>query len=453
MSGTKRNLGISKAKATIKEFTLEDIRCFEGPNVFKIKPLTFLVGENSTGKSTVLGCFQALMDFRKSIPKPSIDFNASMGSFYDIARRSKAEETVEKFKLGFTFENEQNFASFNITLVEREGSFEPVLKKEKWEFTDGKIVIEPSKDDEKTRGNFDVKYKDNNGKKEFLIQSWQGFLRLLLVFESSLSDEEQTLSKKNGFTRDEEMCLEFLKKHKSIFDRSVIFSRINTVRAESFAPIRAKPKRTYDPSKETGDSEGGDMPMIVMKMSKFNKGQWKKIEKKLKKFGKSSGLFSEILPGQPHKEMGGSFQLKIKVQGTSANMVDVGYGVSQILPILVRVFKAKKKTTFLLQQPEVHLHPCAQAELSSLLAQITQQKDGHNFLIETHSDYMIDRARIEITQKNIHPEDVALIYLEYKDNKTKVHNISFDKNANMVGVPPSYRQFFMRETDRLLGFD
>ena len=109
-------------------------------------------------------------------------------------------------------------------------------------------------------------------------------------------------------------------------------------------------------------------------------------------------------------------------------------------------------TFFPLQQPEVHLHPRAQAELSSLLA--TLASEGNRvFLVETHSDYMIDRARVEIRKGNIRPEDVSLIYLEPRGNVAKVHNISFDKMANMEGVPPHYGEFFLKEYRQLMGFE
>jgi predicted ATPase len=78
---------------------------------------------------------------------------------------------------------------------------------------------------------------------------------------------------------------------------------------------------------------------------------------------------------------------------------------------------------------------------------------GRSFIVETHSDYMIDRARIEIRKGTINPEDVSLIYLEPKRRFVNVHNISFDKMGNMVGAPTHYREFFLKETDRLLGFE
>ena len=144
--------------------------------------------------------------------------------------------------------------------------------------------------------------------------------------------------------------------------------------------------------------------------------------------------------------------------------MDIGYGVSQILPLLVRLFYPQKKdfqratflstrfrNRFLLQQPEVHLHPKAQAEFASLL--IENIKMNNSFLIETHSDYMIDRASIEIRKKNISHDDVSLIYLEPMEEGVKAYNMSFDKEGNLTGAPKGYRDFFIKESNRFLGFE
>ena len=66
---------------------------------------------------------------------------------------------------------------------------------------------------------------------------------------------------------------------------------------------------------------------------------------------------------------------------------------------------------------------------------------------------MIDRVRIEIRKGNIDHEDVSLIYFEPRGNIVKVHNICFDKIGNMEDVPPHYREFFLKESDRLMGFE
>ena len=192
------------------------------------------------------------------------------------------------------------------------------------------------------------------------------------------------------------------------------------------------------------------MPMVLMNLSKSNQERWQQLKDRLEAFGKASGLFTEIGVRKLGRSANDPFQLQIKVRGPKGNLMDVGYGVNQILPILVRIILTRHGR-FLLQQPEVHLHPKGQAELTSLLSDLT--KEGESFVVETHSDAMIDRARIEIMKEALRPEDVSLIYLEPAGNKVKVHNIGFDKQANMIGAPDSYREFFLKEGDKLLGFE
>ncbi len=191
------------------------------------------------------------------------------------------------------------------------------------------------------------------------------------------------------------------------------------------------------------------MPLLLMNLHSQNQKKWKKLLEKLKAFGKSSGLFDDI---EVKKLEDGLFQIKLKLKGSSANIRDTGYGISQTLPILGHVFLSPPDSRLLLQQPEVHLHPKAQAALASLFIESAKTMKK-SFLIETHSDYMVDRARIEIRRGSIPQEDVSLIYLETKDGRARAHNISFDEKGDMIGAPQGYRDFFLKETDEFLGIE
>ena len=83
---------------TITQYMIEEVRCFKDRQLFEIRPLTFLVGENSTGKTTSLACIQVLANYFGDI---GVDFNRdpySMGIFKDIVRRSMQKEKA--FRLG-----------------------------------------------------------------------------------------------------------------------------------------------------------------------------------------------------------------------------------------------------------------------------------------------------------------------------------------------------------------
>lgn len=95
------------------------------------------------------------------------------------------------------------------------------------------------------------------------------------------------------------------------------------------------------------------------------------------------------------------------------------------------------------------MHPRAQAELGSFFAsQIVKQR---RFIIETHSDHLVDRIRMEIRDKRLKPEQVSLLYFERGRNGATIYNLELDKNGSIVDPPPGYRQFFLNEERDLLG--
>lgn len=104
-----------------------------------------------------------------------------------------------------------------------------------------------------------------------------------------------------------------------------------------------------------------------------------------------------------------------------------------------------------IQQPEVHLHPKAQAELGSLFASVAAEKKGSSMVVETHSDYLIDRVRLEVAHGTIAPEDISLLFFDKPHAVTKIHHLGLDSLGNITNAPRSYRSFFLREQLNVLG--
>ncbi|MYC77483.1 ATP-binding protein [Candidatus Poribacteria bacterium] len=440
---------------SITQFTMEEVRCFGERQTFEIRPLTFFVGENSTGKTTALACFHVLADYLRG---RGVVFNGlsstdshpySMGTFRDIVRSSRKKEKA--FKLGFVSKHADEDIQWTIEFVEKTEGIEPVVSSITIEFADGTIVI-------KTEDKIDV------GARLDSYDEKQNQYRMVCEFDILNSIPPfLILSAFNRQDREKDAFSKYLEKKSETFEENKhqLWSIWDTISVFSTSPVRSRPKRTYDPTREFNDPEGSDIPMYLTRIEATQKENWEMLKEQLIDFGKSSGLFQNIKIKKLGRSLGAPFQLQFKVRGPTSNIIDVGYGVSQILPILVQILSSdvsrntrgiSRRSTFsFLQQPEVHLHPKAQAEFSSLLIKLASR--GHqSFIVETHSDYMIDRARVDIMRGNIRPEDVSLIYFEPKGRVVKVHNISFDKMANLIGAPTNYREFFLKESKRLMGF-
>ena len=443
------------------KLTIKNVRCFSSEQHFNIKPLTFLVGENSTGKTTTMACFDIignLINNRSRNLSDTLDFNRDpylMGSFEDIVtKKSKANANKngkkETFEIGFDLE--EHNCKYNILFVERKNGADPVIQKARIDFKniilncDNKILTVGVKEENEKIIQLSFEDLENRLIYNFIKNPYH----LLLPFiDAEIIGNNKRLVKNNKNNQKQREALEKMLKDNRHELRNIF--RENIV---SLSPIHSKPKRTYDPIRETSTPEGIEIPVTLRKLIDIEK-DWKDIHKKLVQFGKTSGLFSDVTVKKYGKSMGEPFQLQFKIRGFQSNIMDVGYGVSQILPLLVRLFYPQKENSntkrFLLQQPEIHLHPKAQTAFISLL--IENIKQNKSFLIETHTDYMLDRARIEIRKKKIPPDEVSLIYLEPTKQGVKAHNMSFDEEGNLIGAPEGYRAFFNKETDRFLGFE
>lgn len=80
---------------------------------------------------------------------------------------------------------------------------------------------------------------------------------------------------------------------------------------------------------------------------------------------------------------------KLEVGELAVGLLDVGFGVSQVLPIIVEALRAHRGDLVILEQPEIHLHPRVQAQLADFL--LARSLDGVRFLVESHSEYLIKR--------------------------------------------------------------
>ena len=427
----------------IDQVTLRDYRCFHGEHSARLSPLTFIVGENSTGKTSFLALIRALWDvaFNDQVP----DFTEEpydLGSFSEIAhRRGGSAARVEQFEAGFRvrFSDEAGPAhtSFSVTFGKRGTAPIPVVRR-------------VSND----KGS--VRAEQVNGKLQMRVQtsgesSWSSEIpvRFLQMDETQLvpmhlgwfmrhrGDDEA-----EGFSEDiEEFVLELFRRGRG--DKSAPFAS---------APVRSKPRRTYDPSRPARDPEGDYVPMYLAHLARQNPRAWKALRRKLEEFGRASGLFDEIDVKSLGPHEGQPFQIEVrkrgkKLSGPWRNLVDVGYGVSQVLPLVTEMMRPDAPSIFLLQQPEAHLHPSAQAALGSLFCQVATDRQ---LVVETHSDFLLNRVRMDIRDQStpLSPDDVSILYFERREIDVRIHSIRLDEEGNIINAPPSYGRFFMAEAAR-----
>jgi hypothetical protein len=436
---------------------VEGVRCFHDEQSAPLRPITLLVGENSTGKTTFLALVRIAHDLCQG--EPEVDFNLEpflLGSYDQVASyRGGRGGRVKSFTIGaqvaLTARVREQWRGPLRDKITARGTFAPAQGQPR--LTHWVLDARPFR--------VEVRYEGKHNTPRFVvaIPSWKaktgalGFWtplptsQILRHIDRALQVADRpggsAKRKPEGRTRSRSMAT-LGNLIRWLFDSL-------GPRPYGFAPIRTRPQRTYDPIKDTPSPEGSHVPMILAQTFSSDPEGWNKLVRALDAFGQESGLFSDVRVRRMGSKASGPFQINVRISGPHRNLVDVGYGVSQVLPILVDSLTAPERSTFLIQQPEVHLHPKAQAELASFLC-VQARHRRHKFVIETHSDSVVDRIRMEVRAKDkLSPEDVALLYFERKDGGVVIDHLRIDNHGNIVNAPPGYRQFFLEEERRLLG--
>lgn len=447
--------------------TLRDYRCFHGEQYARLAPLTLLVGENSTGKTSFMALIRALWDiaYREVVP----DFKEEpydLGSFDEIAHHRGARGgRADTFQAGFhaTLDNEGDYGfSFDVTF-ERRGTA-PVPSKRHVQ-GDGKSITLTSAGDavevvaamsnRSWRRRLEIGTASSTDSFRLMPVS---ILTSLFHHLRAVRTDDRSGGNRAGSRRmtgeDFNAIQEFL------YDTELDQHRGPLVPPFASAPVRSKPRRTYDPARPARDPEGDYVPMYLADVYLQNRRAWSRLKERLEEFGRSAGLFDELSIKPLGSRQSEPFQVQVRkfapggrLKGPHRNLIDVGYGVSQVLPVITELLRADAPSTFLLQQPEVHLHPSAQAALGSLFCEVAGAKE-RLLVVETHSDHLLNRIRMDVRDGvgPLQPEDVSILYFERGALEVSIHSLRLDREGNVLDAPPSYGRFFMTETERSLRF-
>ena len=465
----------------MKKLILENFRCLVARQEVPIKPLTLLVGENSTGKTSFLAAVRLANDL--GMGRSNLDFNEEpfeLGSFEQIAfhgagRRKRASSFTIGY-VGATLSRTPRKLAKDSTLLATfekgtKGS-QPALmelvldcdpycistsmRTDKERPEQKRIFVRvktPSGEFEGHSGSFvhRVEYRFLpppeiiEVRRAAFLPAYRSFFGALIEAFFDMSSDSKRPKLKPGAPPEKEL--------NAIM--SLAYPEGLSARPLASPPIRSVPLPLYDLVREPFQRTGTHAVPILAELKATAPAEARKLMADLARFGRDCSLFQGIDVKPLGGKDAGTVRLTVKIAGRSMNFKDVGYGVSQVLPILVDALGGRKDQTYLLQQPEVHLHPRAIAELGTLFG-LLAKRDKKTFIVETHSDFIVDRIRTEIRRKKkgfVRAKDVAILYFERENGEVRIHPITIDNDGNLVGVPPGYRQFFLDEERHLLGLE
>lgn len=218
-------------------------------------------------------------------------------------------------------------------------------------------------------------------------------------------------------------------------------------------PLREKPSRLYRWSGEEVSHVGwrGEHSieaLLAGRARKFNfaeKQRTKSLQVLVAQWLHDLGVidkFSVAQIGEGRDE----YEVRVTTPGSQPEVLltDVGFGVSQVLPVIVEAFYSSPGSTVVMEQPEIHLHPAVQADLADLfIAAISAREESSprntQFIVESHSEHLLRRLLRRVAEDRVNPASVRCYVVNSRRGGSKIEALDFDEYGNVHNWP---EQFF-----------
>ncbi|MBK0378567.1 AAA family ATPase [Mucilaginibacter segetis] len=423
---------------------VDNFRGFQSTFV-PLRDVNFFVGENSTGKSSILkllGIMSSQGFWRYNIFGEA---ETVLGSFSEIITSGDKREHFEIGFIGPKQDDSDLVSAIKIKLIEKDGYPVPKEISYRDEVINLQITLE----------GFFLKYRYR------LIDSGQKWSDDDKDFKNWITDNSLKDCPFQRLTMDVSSSLSILRQLQTVvmFEQSKGSSHEIAKRYEITIPYMLNRVAWFAPSVVEPEKVYNQVPLIFTPKGKHSASVLRDIiegpdvKKILNRFGTDSGLFESISIKNLKNISEDAFEIQVSINKIKLNILNVGYGVSQILPLIIEAIARPDYTWLIYQQPETHLHPRAQAAVGEFIFK-SNQADHQKFILETHSDYIIDRYRLRLHRASKQDRQygsgqVVFFTRDNSGNHTHVIDINSDGTYSEF-QPASFRDFFISEQLNLL---
>jgi predicted ATPase len=412
---------------------LENFKIWRSTGPVRLAPLTLLLGTNSSGKSSLI---QSLLLIRQTVKgddtgldlnlgNPDADDTVTMGQFRDLlCRHGAATESTPANQVGIEFRWAAHGAPAQDSAL-----------------FSARYGAGPS-------GSAELRYlrlgKDGEG--FTALRQKPGIYRLLVANQKLPVRQSADYRPERSFA----FSAATLNKLGPLADgiRPVGPGLLDELsRIIYLGPVRQLARRDYVWSgrmpAHIGDDGGRAVDVLIAS------GVVQQTKQAQKTSGEDAGrIFREtehwlrqleLAEGLQVKALGRSarYELLVKQRGAVVNLKDVGVGVSQVIPVVVAALFAKPGHIVIVEEPESHLHPSAQAVLAELFASVSASR-GVQFIIETHSEHLLTRMQRRVAEEILTPSDVAMYFSRREPSGAQLDPLRLTRYGDIENWPLNF---------------
>lgn len=406
------------SKIRIKNFKAwDDQQLAEG---VELRPVTLLLGTNSSGKTSLLQPFR-LMQQTVTSSDPSLQLNlggestdlVNLGSWSEVVN---GHEENRHLHLGFDLEHDGGTTGLNL----------------EYGLDSARRIVVHS-----------LSYQRDGKQYAAKRQARGGYLLEAPGFDHPNRASAETPDAKRAY--EPVRSLAFSPEANLLFGPAIAqtvgdltlkmlrrFERVSYL-----GPLRAPPRRTEQwnqqrPGNLGPDGSGAIKALLASANDRHNEDDLiDKISGWLQRMGAADRLEPRQLGNSTH------YEVRVIRGDLDCNLLDVGFGVSQVLPVLVLAYFAPRHSTVIIEEPEIHLHPLAQRLLADLFVEVSQQRHIQ-FLVETHSEHLFRRLQLLIADQKTDENKCRLYFVEQPNNKAQLRNLKADTYGRIDNWPDRF---------------
>ena len=404
----------------ITELRAQNFKSWQDTGKLQFAPLTGFFGANSSGKTSIL---QVLLMLKQTVEQPS-DWNeplyfgdegslVNLGSFDDIIHRPANDPSLEIFvswKLSqkLDIENIGKVDTLSFLLGISMGTLEA------FRYVVGGDHFEVNPPRFLSIGGYDI-----------VTPNWEGrthsLFRCYGIRDTSPTNPEIFLNLEKAFEN--------------------LFSRILYL-----GPLREHPRHRYawEGDHPKGIGQEGEKAISALLSGRIRRLS---IDEQILSWLQRLELIDsyDVLPvSDTSRDY--EFLVKKYKDAPEVRLTDVGFGVSQVLPVLILCYYAPEGSILILEQPEAHLHPKVQSELADVLIDVVKNRNVQ-IILESHSEHLLLRLMRRIAEEEISVDQTALYFCQINDGTSEIERLNMDEYGNIRNWP---QDFFGDATGELI---
>lgn len=437
------------------KLSIRNFKAWKGLHTVDLKPITLLLGTNSAGKTSLL---QPLLLLRQTVDSPDRHQALNLGGQPgDILHLGTMQDVLygHKSSLELTFELE--FISTVVTEDEEKSGDDWTTSEQAADRARCVIHIDYGATPHGAAFVHRMSYEHAGSKFEIARQNGQTYTLSTtppvpgLLAEPSVAKRSYAPERSVGLSA--EAVAAFGLAGAMVQDWALLLTR--ELQAIGYlGPLRDSPARTYAWNGQMPGQVGVKGELAVQALlasanlslkedSPFARGDLvERASTWLKKMEVADGLVLE------RQGKSSSYEVVVVRGGQRANLVDVGFGVSQVLPVIALAYFVPKGSTIILEQPEIHLHPLAQTALADLFVEVARERKVQ-FLVETHSEHLFRRLQSRIADMTMTPDQCALYFVDHaQDGSALLKTLDVDEFGRVKNWPPRFFGDAMGEVER-----